>query len=121
MNKFVAIWTKLRKSLRGIPKIPAIILMGLFAAAVFANVLAPHNPEVGDPRERLLPTFFEEKGTVKYFLGTDTMGRDVFSRLLFGGRVSLLVGILAVLIASVPGTVLGLIAGYYRSWLDALS
>ena len=118
MNSIISIWTTVRKSLRGIPKVPTIILIGLFAAAVFANALAPHNPEIGDPRDRLLPTVFEEQGTIKYILGTDTMGRDVLSRLIFGARVSLMVAFAAVFLSAFIGTIVGVISGYFGGWVD---
>jgi peptide/nickel transport system permease protein len=90
-----------------------ILVIMVFTAAL-APLIAPHNPLAVAPEVQLKPP------STAHWAGTDLFGRDVFSRLLFGGRVSLLVGIVAVLIASVPGTVLGLIAGYYRSWIDGL-
>ena len=95
-------------------------LLGLFTlavmvlAAALAPLIAPHDPLAVAPETQLKPP------SATYWAGTDLFGRDVFSRLLFGGQVSLSVGIVAVLIASVPGTVLGLIAGYYGSWIDGL-
>lgn len=101
------------------PKGPLIILMLLFATGIFADFLAfGHDPEVGNPRLRLLPPFWCEGGTTKYPLGTDTMGRDVLTRLIYGSRVSLLVAFAAVIVASVIGTILGLLAGYYGGWVD---
>jgi peptide/nickel transport system permease protein len=90
-----------------------ILVIMVFTAAL-APLIAPHNPLAVAPEVQLKPP------STAHWAGTDLFGRDVFSRLLFGGQVSLLVGIVAVLIASVPGTVLGLIAGYYRSWIDGL-
>ena len=95
-------------------------LLGLFVlavmvlAAALAPLIAPYDPLVVAPEAQLRPP------SAAHWAGTDLFGRDVFSRLLFGGRVSLSVGVVAVLIASVPGTVLGLIAGYYKSWADGL-
>ena len=118
MDQLAGILTKLRRSLRGIPKVPAIILLLLFTAATFAPFLAPHDPEIGIPRERLLPTFLEEKGSMKYPLGTDTMGRDVLSRLIYGTRVSLLVAFSAVFLAGFIGTTVGVCAGFFGGWVD---
>ena len=111
---------KLKGLFRGIPKIPAAILLLLFLVAIFANYIAPHNPEFGDPRERLLPTVFETGGSLKFPFGTDTMGRDVFSRVVFGARVSLLVAFAAVFMAVLIGTALGVCAGFFGGWIDQL-
>jgi ABC-type dipeptide/oligopeptide/nickel transport system permease subunit len=86
----------------------------LTAAAISAPALAPHDPLAVAVEEQLLPPSSE------HWAGTDLFGRDIFSRLLFGARVSLLVGVVAVAIASVPGLILGLIAGYNRGWIDGL-
>lgn len=111
---------KVKGLFRGLPKIPAAILLLLFLAAIFADYIALHNPEFGDPRERLLPTVFETGGSLKYPLGTDTMGRDVFSRVVFGARVSLLVAFAAVVMAALIGTALGVCAGFFGGWIDQL-
>ncbi len=105
---------------RGVPKIPATILVMLLLAAVFANFLAPHNPEIGDPRELLLPTVLEKGGMLKYPLGTDTMGRDVLSRVIFGARVSLLVAFSAVFLSACIGTLVGICAGFFGGWIDQI-
>ncbi|TEU18135.1 MAG: ABC transporter permease [Anaerolineales bacterium] len=95
-------------------------LLGLLTLTIMVFVaglapwIAPHDPLAVAPEAQLKPP------NAAHWAGTDLLGRDVFSRLLFGGRVSLWVGVVAVLIASVPGTALGLIAGYYRSWIDSL-
>src|SRR5207302_805335 len=64
------------------------------------------------------PPFWETGGTTKYLLGTDQLGRDVLSRLIFGARVSMVVSITAVLFAGVVGTTLGIISGYLGGWVD---
>jgi peptide/nickel transport system permease protein len=91
-----------------------LILAVMVFAAALAPLFAPHDPLAVAPEAQLKPP------STAHWAGTDLFGRDIFSRLLFGGRVSLLAGFVAVLIASVPGTALGLIAGYYRSWVDGL-
>src|SRR4030095_3235551 len=68
--------------------------------------------------ERLTPPMWSAGGSVKHPLGTDTLGRDVASRLLYGARVSLIVGLAAVVVAGVIGVALGLLSGYYRGWAD---
>ena len=120
MSKFKAISKNFRHYLRGIPKISLIIILMLFAAAIFADLLPLHDPEFGEPRERLLPPFWQGDGTSKYLLGTDTMGRDVLSRLVYGTRVSLLVAFSAVILAACIGTAIGIYAGFFGGWKDQL-
>jgi peptide/nickel transport system permease protein len=102
----------------GFPLIPMSILGLLLFAAVFANVLAPHDPEVGNLGERFRPPFWQQGGSEKFILGSDHLGRDVLSRLIFGARVSIVVGFTAVLFAGVVGTVLGILSGYLGGWVD---
>src|SRR5213595_1687381 len=98
--------------LSGFPMIPTAILLGIAFVAVFANQLAPHNPEVGSLAARFKPPFWQTGGSTKYLLGTDQLGRDVLSRLIFGARVSVVVGFTAVIIAGFVGTALGIVSGY---------
>src|SRR5437667_2242763 len=100
------------------PLIPAVILVGIAFVAIFANQLAPHNPEIGSLTVRFRPPFWQTGGSTKYLLGTDQLGRDVLSRLIFGARVSMIVGFTAVIFAGVIGTVLGIVAGYLGGWVD---
>ena len=102
----------------GFPTIPMSILGALLFAAVFANVLAPHDPEVGSLGERFRPPAWQQGGSEKFLLGTDHLGRDVLSRLIFGARVSIVVGFTAVLVAGVLGTGLGILSGYLGGWVD---
>jgi peptide/nickel transport system permease protein len=100
------------------PLIPALILGGIAFVAIFANLLAPHNPEIGSLTARFRPPFWETGGSTKYLLGTDQLGRDVLSRLIFGARVSMVVGFTAVIFAGTVGTTLGIISGYLGGWVD---
>jgi len=100
------------------PKIPVIILLILILSAIFADFLALHDPEIGNPRRRLLPPFWEERGTLQFPLGTDTMGRDILSRLIYGARISLLVAFGAVIFAGCLGTAAGVTAGFFGGWVD---
>jgi peptide/nickel transport system permease protein len=104
--------------LGNIPVIPTLILVSIAFMAIFANLLAPHNPEVGALTARFHPPFWQAGGTTEHLLGTDQLGRDVLSRLIFGARVSMVVGITAVLFAGIVGTVLGILAGYLGGWVD---
>jgi peptide/nickel transport system permease protein len=100
------------------PLIPALILGVIAFVAIFANLLAPHNPEIGSLTARFRPPFWETGGSAKYLLGTDQLGRDVLSRLIFGARVSMVVGFTAVIFAGTVGTTLGIISGYLGGWVD---
>jgi peptide/nickel transport system permease protein len=104
----------------GVPMVPILILLVLAFLAVFAEFVAPHNPEVGTLSLRFRPPAWIAGGTTEFLLGTDHIGRDVLSRLIFGARVSMLVGFLAVLFAGFVGTVLGILAGYMGGWVDQL-
>jgi peptide/nickel transport system permease protein len=107
----------LRRS-RDLPLIPITILAVIALTAIFANVLAPHNPEVGSLTARFRPPVWQTGGSMDHILGTDQLGRDVLSRLIFGARVSLVVGFTAVIVAGVIGTTLGILAGYIGGWVD---
>jgi peptide/nickel transport system permease protein len=100
------------------PLIPALILGGVAFVAIFANLLAPHNPEIGNLTARFRPPVWQTGGSAQYLLGTDQLGRDVLSRLIFGARVSMVVGFTAVIFAGAVGTTLGIISGYLGGWVD---
>jgi peptide/nickel transport system permease protein len=102
----------------GLPVIPIIILVTLALVAVFAELIAPYNPEIGALGARFRPPAWIAGGSTANLLGTDHIGRDVLSRLIFGARVSMVVGFTAVIVAGVLGTVLGILAGYLGGWVD---
>jgi peptide/nickel transport system permease protein len=104
--------------LKDFPLIPVLILGCIALVAIFANFLAPHNPEIGSLTARFKPPFWQTGGSTKYLLGTDQLGRDVLSRLIFGARVSMVVGFTAVIFAGTIGTTLGIISGYLGGWVD---
>lgn len=87
-------------------------LTTLILVAALAPFLTPYKPRAVSPANQLQPPGRE------HWAGTDLFGRDVFSRLLYGTRISLVVGVIAVVIAALPGTLLGLLAGYYEGWVD---
>lgn len=95
-----------------------IIVFFVTLMAIFAPVLAPFDPAKTNVVSRLLPPFWMEGGTTEYLLGTDNLGRDILSRIIYGSRISLMVGIAAVIVAGAIGMILGLIAGYYGKILD---
>ncbi len=104
--------------LEGFPLVPVLILAGIAFVAIFAEALAPHDPEVGKLVARFRPPAWQAGGSAEYLLGTDHLGRDVLSRLIFGARVSMVVGFTAVIVAGVTGTVLGIVSGYLGGWVD---
>jgi peptide/nickel transport system permease protein len=104
--------------LDGFPLIPVLIIGGIAFVALFANFLAPYDPEVGRLAMRFKPPFWQAGGSAAYLLGTDHLGRDVLSRLIFGARVSMVVGFTAVIVAGTFGTALGIISGYLGGWVD---
>ena len=111
-------WRSVSLRLDDFPVIPTLILVVIGLVAIFADVLAPHNPEVGSLAARFRPPFWQTGGSTQYLLGTDQLGRDVLSRLIFGARVSVVVGFTAVIFAGVVGTALGIVSGYLGGWVD---
>ena len=104
--------------LEDFPLVPVLILVGFTLVAMFANMLAPHDPEVGKLAARFRPPSWQAGGTTEFLLGTDHLGRDVLSRLIFGARVSMVVGFTAVIVAGALGTALGILSGYLGGWVD---
>ena len=99
--------------------IPAAVLLLLVIMAVFAPLLTPYDPEVGILQDRLMPPFFMEGGSTAHILGTDLIGRDVLSRVIYGAQISLSVALLVIVITGSIGTVLGIVAGYLGGRTDA--
>lgn len=98
----------------------AILIAGLVFVAVFAPLVSPHDPYEQNIMARLLPLSWMEGGRPEYVLGTDHVGRDLFSRLVYGARISLTVGLTAVLLQVVVGIALGLWAGYCGGAADSV-
>lgn len=100
--------------------IAAGVSAALLLIALFAPWIAPHDPMSGVLMERLLPPAWTDGGAATHLLGTDVLGRDILSRLLYGARVSLTVCALAILIAGGVGSLLGILAGYLGGWVDTV-
>ena len=114
-------WSKLRRRIVGNHSflIGAVILAAIFAVAVLAPLLAPHDPYDQDLTKRLTNPFWHEKKIdPDHALGTDKVGRDYLSRLIYGSQISLLIGFSTMLISGVIGTVLGVTAGYFGGRVD---
>jgi len=97
-----------------------LLVLFLVGIAIFAPQVATHDPFDQDILERLTPPVFLEGGSWDHWLGTDQLGRDVYSRIVYGTRISLTIGISAVVVSAVIGCVLGLLAGYFGGWIDAV-
>lgn len=111
----------LRNWVRNRLAIPAFgILAVIVIVAIFAPVIAPHDPNAQDLLQRLKPPAWLANGSSSHLLGTDELGRDLFSRLIYGSRVSLIVGALAALISGVIGATVGIVSGYRGGWLDRI-
>jgi ABC-type dipeptide/oligopeptide/nickel transport system permease subunit len=108
--------------LRGHPiaLLGGVVVVMFVLAAILAPQITTHDPEIGSLRQRLIPPAWEEGGQSQFLFGTDAQGRDLLARIIFGARVSLIVGVLTVTISVLVGATLGAVAGYYRGWLDAL-
>lgn len=110
---------KIRGALQGIPLGAVIILAAVIGLGFLGSFLAPHSPFTINTQAMLRGPFsHSSKGF--HLLGTDLLGRDILSRIFFGARVSLVVGLSAVFMAGVIGTILGILAGYFGKWIDAL-
>lgn len=111
-NKWLVFYRKLRKN--KLAMVGGYIIIFYFLVAIFAPLLAPHDPYQVDLVNKL------KKPSLEYLMGTDDKGRDVLSRLIYGTRLSLSVGFVAVFIGAFFGIILGLLAGYYGKWIDAI-
>ncbi len=99
--------------------LPALVLLLLVVSAIFAQQIAPYDPLQTSLTDRLKPPAFAG-GSETHLLGTDKLGRDVLSRIIFGSRVSLTVALSVILITGSVGTVLGILGGYLGGWVDGL-
>ncbi|SCX73094.1 ABC transporter permease [Variovorax sp. EL159] len=126
MKKTLARWldSDVGYSFRTSPVAMAAALIALVCVfcSVFAGWVSPHNPfdlatlELGDAR---LPPAWSAEGSSKYLLGTDDQGRDILSAVIYGARISLIVGLVSVVLSVVVGVVFGLLAGFLGGWLDS--
>ena len=108
------------KSFRRLPVIPVIIVSALIFTSIFADLLAPYPYNEQSLPNRLKPPCWMEGGSTRFILGTDLLGRDVLSRLIYGARVSLFISIMGILVAGSIGAVLGVVSGFYGGRVDSL-
>ncbi len=105
-------WRRFKKNRLAV--LGGIIVFGLFAVAILAPFISPHNPDAINVKHVLEPP------SLSHPFGTDDLGRDIFSRVIYGSRISLSVGFVAVGIATIIGVILGALSGYYGGWLDTI-
>jgi len=113
-NQFTLVWRRLKKD--SLALVGAMWLILVIVISLLAPLIAPQDPIATSLKDRLQPI-----GTPGHILGTDDLGRDLLSRVLWGGRISLLVGFSAVLGAMTLGTLIGLLTGYFGGWLDSVA
>jgi dipeptide transport system permease protein len=95
-----------------------VVIVVLILLALFADFVAPHSPILTNSAAFLKPPFWQQGGSIAYPLGTDAIGRDILSRLIHGARLSLLIGIAVVTLSVIAGTILGLLAGFFRGVIE---
>lgn len=104
----------------GLPLVPGAIVLAFVLAAVLAEMVSPADPYAQALRARFLGPVWEAKGSWAHPLGTDQLGRDLLSRIIYGGRVSLAAGVITVLLASAVGVAVGLVAAFFGGRTDAI-
>ena len=124
-KKFNIWWRNLNSFFGELRKHPLAMLGGLIVivylfAAIFADQITVHDPTTGNLRNRLVPPVWNSEGSWDYPLGTDAQGRDILTRVIYGSRVSLAVGLISVGISVVIGLALGVFSGYYRGRFDGI-
>ncbi len=116
MERIAWLWNQLRRSRLAFAGL--VIVGGLLILGLLAPLLAPHHPLQQDLNHRMAPGLWT--GNLKHPLGTDELGRDILSRIIYGARVSLVVGVVAILLMNIVGVSVGLAAGYFGGLLDAV-
>ena len=116
-NTWLDTGRNLRGRLRRWPISSIVILTVLIVSAVFAPLIATHDAKLGDLDDRHIPPMLFG-GTSDHILGTDSLGRDIFSRIVHGARISVAVAVVALSVGGVIGTLLGVVSGYAGGWVD---
>jgi ABC-type dipeptide/oligopeptide/nickel transport system permease subunit len=111
------LWRKFVRNPVGL--VGGVILLTVLVGAVFAEYLAPQEPNRQRLMARFKPPFWAEGGSMAYPLGTDNVGRDIWSRIIHGSRISLIVGVCAVGVSMLIGVTLGLVSGFMGGWMDS--
>lgn len=108
-----------RLRLSKFPWVPVLIILTVVLVALFADFLTPYSPYAPNLPERLLPPAWDAQGSWKYILGTDSLGRDILTRIFFGARVTLMVALLALIAGGGVGLFIGIVAGYLGGMVDS--
>src|SRR3990170_724820 len=111
-------WARVRRNASLL--LGASVLGAILLASIAASSLTPHAPDAQDLSRRLVPPVWVQGGSNSHLLGTDGFGRDILTRLLFGSRVSLLVGATSVFISGLIGIIMGLVTGYAGGWVEGV-
>jgi peptide/nickel transport system permease protein len=125
MTKLMQLWSQFtgflrRRRIRDYPIIPGLIVLGFVFMAVFAPLLTPYDPNETKLGNHLIPPFWQKGGSMKHPLGTDMLGRDMLTRIMFGARTSLVVAILGITVGGSIGAIVGIVGGFRGGWLDVL-
>ena len=115
-HPFFEFWSYFRANAGAVAGL--VVIVALVLLALFANVLAPHSPILTNNTAFLKPPFWQDGGSWTFPLGTDAIGRDMLSRLIHGTRLSLIIGIAVVALSVIAGTILGLVAGFFRGIVE---
>jgi len=117
-NKILEFYKQFKKNKSAL--IGLYIVIVLIICALFAPFLAPADPLIQDLEQRLIPPMWAEGGSFAHILGTDDFGRDMLSRIIYGARISLMIGVISVSISLIIGTIMGASAGYYGGKVDLI-
>ncbi len=115
---FAEFWKQFRTNKGAVAGLIVIVTVSIFA--LFAPVLAPFPPAEQFRDSLLVPPAWLDGGSIKFLLGTDDIGRDILSRIIYGARISLLVGSIVVTLSLVTGVLLGLVAGFFGNWVESI-
>ena len=116
----VSVGKKVLASLKGAPVIPLFIIVVFTLSAILADVITFHDAYKVSLPDRLIPPFWQDGGSISHPLGTDPLGRDILTRIIYGTRVSIIIAGAALTIGGGVGTLIGLTAGYYGGKIDTL-
>ena len=121
-NGATSVYGLMKKRVRGHQGmiIGSLIVLSVLLIALLAPLIAPHDPYQQDLLKRLIPPVWDSRGSWEHIFGTDHLGRDYLSRLIYGARISLLIGIGAALISGIIGTIMGVMAGYFGGRVDMI-
>lgn len=117
-NKILEFYRQFKKNKSAL--IGLYIVIVLIAFALLAPILAPHDPLIQNLDNRLIPPVWADGGSITHILGTDDFGRDVLSRIIYGARISLMIGVISVSISLIFGTFMGAAAGYFGGKVDII-